>query len=537
MLTRKISPDKNRLQQNQKIFDIYNIYRLVLSLILLISFLFESSISALGIISPALYFQASIFYVGFNGIVLLRALIFKHQSLERTQFISIIIDILILAVISYTCGGVTSGMAHLIIVPIAAGSMLFRNRVSTFLAAIGTIAAIYSEFYLSFTLQLNNNDYVQAGLFGLTLFIISLSLQYLATRIRLNEVIAKQQAESIQSLQEINDQVIQRMQTGIVVADTFGHILNINSSAKKMLSGNYVVNKKIFKLPETLLLQLNSWRQNNSIKANPFRASKTSAQIQASFSYLNPETKSNILIFLEDHSLLSSRVQHLKLMSLGRLTASIAHEVRNPLGAISHATQLLNESTEIVEEDQRLLEIITTHSHRINSIIENILKLSRNKIGAPGLINLYEWLEQFITKFSNSYKEDIFIDLELESKDIMVRFNQSQLEQTMTNLCENGIRYSLEQTKQPHITVKVHINPVNENPVIDIIDEGKGVPRNQEEKIFEPFFTTQSSGVGLGLFICKEICEANQAHLTYLRDENNNSCFRINFAHPDRNIS
>ena len=222
-------------------------------------------------------------------------------------------------------------------------------------------------------------------------------------------------------------------------------------------------------------------------------------------------------------------------MSLGRLTASIAHEVRNPLGAISHASQLLSESDEIVESDQRLLEIIGTHTKRVNLIIESILDLSRNKAYDSSQINFADWLEQFISKFSNAQDEAISIDCKVDPSDIAIRFNPGQLEQVLTNICENGLRYSNKSTDKQHIPIEAGLSDNNQNPVLHILDDGKGIPEELFTQIFEPFFTTEQSGTGLGLFICKEICDANNARLSYHPDYKGKSCFQINFANPENN--
>jgi two-component system, NtrC family, sensor histidine kinase PilS len=438
--------------------------------------------------------------------------------------------------ISYTCGGVSSGMANLLIVPVASGSLLFRSRLSTFFAAVGSILAIYSEVYLYLIIDEGIVYFVQAGLLGLTLFAVSWSLQYLGGKIRQNELFAQQQAKNIQSLQEMNDQIIQRMHAGIVVVNHEGIILNINDSAKKFLANSDRPQQEATKIPETLFKQLQNWQHDNLLKTYQFKVQSSAPELQATFAYLTPDKNSNILIFLEDYTVLTSKAQQLKLISLGRLTASIAHEVRNPLGAISHASQLLGESNTIIESDQRLLEIIDTHAMRVNQIIENILDLSRNKNESPDIINLYEWLQQFINKFSNSQADPVTIDFDVEPKDIQVRFNQSQLEQLLTNLCENGLRYSRKSTGKDHLSISAKLNPVNKNIIMDIIDDGKGIAEEHLMQMFEPFFTTETSGTGLGLFICKEICESNQAQLSYLRVDGNKSCFRIHFPASDKFI-
>jgi two-component system sensor histidine kinase PilS (NtrC family) len=436
---------------------------------------------------------------------------------------------------SYTCGGVSSGMAHLLIVPVATSSIIFNTRLSIFFAAIGSIGAIYSEGYLFLTFLQRENYFIQVGLLGITLFATSLALQYLGHRIRVKEVVNTQQAASIESLRELNQQIIQRMQTGILVADQTGRLLSYNNSAKKLLNFNDGEGSNPA-LPLPLFKQMETWKQDNSIRPKPLLLEVNTPEIQANFTYLHSQDAANILIFLEDNSQLSSRAQHLKLMSLGRLTASIAHEVRNPLHAISHACQLLNESSTLLNQEKRLLDIILIHTQRVNSIIQNILELSRHRQTVPEVLDSKSWLEEFIPRFSNSYQEAIDVALKVVPEKSAIRFNPGQLEQLLTNLCDNGLRYSHKQTGKYRLSVEVSRLDHSQVPVLDVIDYGPGPPVDQEEQVFEPFYTTEASGTGLGLFICKEICEANQARIFFRRTQDNKSCFRIVFAHPDRNI-
>lgn len=140
---RAVSIDDDRRLQNNQIFNIYGLYRLLLSLILLISYVFTSDLSFLGSINPELYFQTSIFYIFFNALLIFRSFLPQLHKYENLQYLAVTIsDIILLVMISYTSGGVSTGMAHLIIVPISAGSILFQNRMGTFFAAVGTLAAL-----------------------------------------------------------------------------------------------------------------------------------------------------------------------------------------------------------------------------------------------------------------------------------------------------------------------------------------------------------------------------------------------------------
>lgn len=269
LTTRAVSINDDRRLQNNQIFNIYGLYRLLLSLILFISYIFTPDLSFLGSINPDLYLRTCIFYIFFNALIILRGFLPALKQYENLQYLAVtIIDIILLIIISYSSGGVSTGMAHLIIVPISAGSILFQNRMGTFFAAVGTLAAFYSEFYLNVTLIRTDDFYVQVGLLGLTLFAISLILQYLGGRIQQNEILAKRQAEDLKSLEEMNFQVIQRMRTGIIVVNSDGGILNSNNSAVKFLSEN-VSEGNFLQLPEQLINELRLWQSDNNYQSSP----------------------------------------------------------------------------------------------------------------------------------------------------------------------------------------------------------------------------------------------------------------------------
>jgi len=252
------------------------------------------------------------------------------------------------------------------------------------------------------------------------------------------------------------------------------------------------------------------------------------------FAHLGNDQDSGTLIFLEDMASVAQQAQQLKLASLGRLTASIAHEIRNPLGAISHAGQLLAESTHLDKGEMRLTEIIQEHSRRVNTIIENIMQLNRRDRSNPEEIDLNQWLASFVDDFC--LNEDVLvsqIDYSLTDDINIIRFDESQLQQILLNLCQNGLRHG-DKSNLPHIRLQGGISRKSSAPYLEVIDNGKGIDPAIAEHIFEPFFTTAASGSGLGLYISRELCESNQAHLNYIPGSDSGSCFRITFADPRR---
>jgi two-component system, NtrC family, sensor histidine kinase PilS len=527
----------NKLAQSLQVHYIYNAYRLMLALILLIGYYFGSNTSPLGMHNGHVFFTFTLSYACFNTLTLLipRDLLLKSPHTYVYLAAVNLTDILIITILSYASGGVSSGLAPLLLMPVASASLLFNIKLSNFFAAVATIALFYCEFFLLLTGATNENNAVQTGLIGTMLFITAWGTQWIVGRIQEKDRLTQEQAASIEALQKMNQQIISRMQTGIAVVNQHEQILNINGAARVLL-GLAEESVGNVELPPRLRTQLREWQLNAQSKPATFRLSQSGVEIQANFAPLQNDNSHNVLIFLEDNSNLSTRAQHLKLMSLGRLTASIAHEIRNPLGAISHASQLLRESPELQASEARLLDIIHTHTKRVNTIIQNVLELSRHKSVDIDKFELIDWLHKFISKLTTAYNDPIDCTLFPLPGPIWIQFNPSQLDQVLTNLCDNGIRYSLRSTQQATVTLQLGTDANTNTTWLDVIDDGPGIPDAQIEHLFEPFFTTEASGTGLGLFICKELCEANQTRLYFQRTSDGRSAFRLHFAHPDRHI-
>ena len=271
------------------------------------------------------------------------------------------------------------------------------------------------------------------------------------------------------------------------------------------------------------------------MRTGPFDIAPTTPEIRANFSAVRPERPdADVIVFLEDTVEIQQQAQQLKLAALGRLSASIAHEIRNPLGAISHAGQLLSESRNLDKGDTRLTDIINMQSRRLNGVIENVLELSRRSPPSPIRLNLLAWLTEFVAEFRQSMPDEVEIHISVNPDSTEVRVDPGQLNQAVTNLVLNGLRYSKEETGHAKLVIEGGIDATTDRAYLNVVDDGPGVADEQISHLFEPFFTTERTGTGLGLYLTRELCEANQARVTYTRNPNRGSCFRITFAHPDR---
>ena len=529
-------------RQRARLFRIYNHYRVVLS-VLLVALLFIEPTEFDSRLRAAEYYHAGIIgYLALNLFVAL-VLLAGFQPRNRHIVLSILMDILILHGLLLTSTGMTSGLANLVIVTVAAGNILTPSRIGTFYAALGAICslgiAVWSVLYMFYSAD----EIVRAGSLGILYFAAAFILQYVSRRMLRSEALASSRAKSIAELEQINRQIIRRMRTGILVLDRYGAIRLANAAAEELLFGSAPDEETLSRgrtLPTPLRRGLESWLKNPRGRSEPFQAMPTAPMVQANFAQLDQERGDQILVFIDDLSKVTQQAQQMKLASLGRLTAGIAHEVRNPLGAISHASQLMRESEHLDDGDRKMLDIIQRHSRRVNGIIENVLDLSRRREASSDLVQVDQWLRTFrddyLQTLDGAAENPPVIQLEIEDGLPQARFDVSQLEQVLVNLCDNGLRYSQESIGQPKVELHAGATADGERTYIDVRDFGVGIGQENRTSIFEPFFTTDKSGTGLGLYLARELCESNQSHLSLVDNEDPGCCFRITFAHHGRMI-
>jgi two-component system sensor histidine kinase PilS (NtrC family) len=251
--------------------------------------------------------------------------------------------------------------------------------------------------------------------------------------------------------------------------------------------------------------------------ATAFNAMSTVVQsnkVSARFVSVGVSRNVGAVIFLEDLTRIEAQARQMKLAALGRLTANIAHEIRNPLSAISHATELLQEEPALNETAARLLAIVRDNTLRLDRMINDVLKLNRGERAHREVFALGGFLKSFVEQFCQIEKLPVqLVTLELAA-DSAVAFDQSHLNQIMWNLCRNAVRHC----KREIGSIRIAVDVIGGGDIVklDVVDDGPGVPQAVRNQLFEPFFTTVNSGTGLGLYIAREICAANDATLEYI---------------------
>ena len=524
---------RRRLNLTVGLLKIYGYYRVLLGVALLIVSEQNWLATQLGTLAPDWFRMLAVGYALFNLLAVLLLQTAPPRYFQR-QVIAIglsAVDVMWLAAMMYCSGGVASGIDPLMLVTVAAGAVVIRGPWSTFIAALATITVLALEVLVS----LEPGEvprFFEAGMLGVLFFVFSLLIQNLSRRLRSNEMQALRQAAELADLERINKQIVQRMRTGIVVVDRDNRVRTFNESARALLGqmGSTHFNS----LPDPLAEELTDWRNNTSLRTPPFQLDPRSPQIRVNFSAVrSDDPHGDVTIFVEDTGEIYQQAQQLKLAELGRLSASIAHEIRNPLGAISHAAQLLRESQNLDRGDERLTEIIHSHSLRMNDVVENVLEVSRRSPPNPKRILLLELVQDFV-KQSRDSLSGANITTHVDPDSTEIRVDPSQLTQVLTNLVTNAVRHGGEGSERVHVQLIGGIDTQSGRPFLNVIDDGPGVPPEEVASVFDPFHTTKVNGTGLGLYISRELCETNQAQLNYIADYADGACFRILFTHPNR---
>lgn len=508
-----------------------NSYRLFVVIVLLAGFLAAPGDIAFGRSAPEVFYLAASSYAILSLVfaVWLRRRRPGYQTQCHLHFYT---DIILLGVTIYASGGVASGLGILLVIPVAGAGTLLQARYSLVYAALAALLLLTSEVLFHMQAGIAAAAYTQAALLGIALFATAFLAQLLARRQAQSAALARQRSVDLRRLATLNERIIQQMEAGILVVAPDDRITLANASARELLNRSKdVTGQSLAQVSEQLETAMLGHRETGRNPAQPVRIGnpdERGLRLQVQFTDLDEQ---GTMMMLEDAAFIEHQVQQLKLASLGRLTAGIAHEIRNPLAAINHSAQLLAESGRD-EADSRLVEIQLEHCRRINAIIESVLQLTRRGPGDREPTDLSEWLETFVAEFRTHHRlSPERMRLERDDGDCIVSCHSGQLRQILTNLCDNCLQHGRTENSGP-IRISVRLtHPSGHGPVIDVVDNGTPIPRERLDDLFEPFYTTSHTGTGLGLYLARELCEANDAELHYVT-ANPGNCLRIAFRAP-----
>ena len=513
----------------------FNLFRLTLAGTFAVSYTLFGVINTFGVYNPPLFYTSSIAYACF-AMVMIALIDIRWPRFNLLLSIQVSADILFIVLLMHASGGIQSGLGLLLLGPLVATGMVSRGRLAMFHASTASLILLSEQTYQVLVLAGSSKDYLQVSLTSMGFFAIAGLAFVLTRRLTVTESLAQKQSVDLANLAQVNQLVIQDMHDGVLVVDDQGRVRQHNAEAEKLLGKPLTLWSKLLlnEYSPALSVYLQGWRSGLDKDRVELTVPVTGKRIQARFIEIGGDEELGAVIFLEDLSLIQERAQQLKLAALGRLTANIAHEIRNPLSAINHATELLQEEPEKDATQARLLQIIHDNTFRLDRMVQDVLQLNRRDRATPELLNLDRVIHQFIDHFCQAEKIPDGILVQSEGAALMVYFDRLHLDQVLWNLCRNAWRYCRQQ--EGSIRLSTALSQPGNIVQLDVIDDGTGVAEVLRPQLFEPFFTTDSTGTGLGLYIARELCEANGAALSFV-EAGQGARFRINFPAGEFNSS
>ena len=505
----------------------FNLYRLTLSGLFVFLVSTYGDALSLGSHAPSLFFHTSLIYIVLTLISLLTIkLRWPRFSLQLAFLIGT--DIVCITILSHASGGIQSGLGMLLLVSLTATGLISRGKITLFFAALASIAVLLQHSYAVLTQDAAGAQYVQAGLLSTAYFAVAWLAHSMAKYAIASENLAALRGVDLANMAETNRLVIQDMPDGVLVVNERGRVRQYNPGVERLLGYAFsnTDNASLESCAPLLADRFAVWRQHQGRGHEVLRLPITNHQVRVRFLPVQREGFGGAIIFLEDMQRVQAQAQQIKLAALGRLTANIAHEVRNPLSSISYATELLQEEKHDPAQT-RLFQIIMDNAARLNNIVEDVLQLNRRDRVHSEDYNLAEKLPLYIEGLGHTQgvsQEIFFIKV---ASTCVISFDRGHLDQVLWNLCRNALRYCSKLAGSIQLCAW---RSSEGRTVLEILNDGPPVAPETIQQLFEPFFTMTAGGTGLGLYIARELCEANGATLEYRQPTKGGACFRIVFG-------
>ena len=496
--------------------NVFCLYRVVLSVLVGLAFAYLNRFFNFGAVNPEAVLPTLVVYTVIAVALLVPARL-REPNLTIQVTLGVAVDVAAIGMLMYASGGVRSGLGVILLVSLAAAGLITRGRLVFFHAALATLAVLFEQVFQVWHLEATMQDFVQTGLTSAAFFATAALASKLARYARTSEQLAAEQQIDLANMSQINELVIRDMQDGILVVDGLGRIRQHNPRATQLLGplpgGRWPAIADY--APEIARL-LSSWREGSETTYMQLRMPRHTGDLQVHFVPIGGGDPAPTVVFVEDAGRMRAQAQQMKLVALGRLTASIAHEIRNPLSSIGHAAELLDEDRALGEAERRLLAIIRSNVFRLDRIVQEILYLNRRDRAQPEALDPVAYVSHFAQDFTVAEKVPAdAIDVQVRTSQRFL-FDRQHLDQVLWNLARNAWRHGRQHSGSVRIVVAP--SPAPGRLQIDILDDGPGVARETQVHLFEPFFTTDAQGTGLGLYIARELCEGNGARIEYVDD-------------------
>ncbi|MGZ8228142.1 MAG: sensor histidine kinase [Burkholderiales bacterium] len=500
----------------------FNIYRVSAALLLLVTAAAWSSTLQFGSRDYALFFlvTAAQCLFGLFCFILIRI----RWRFDAQLTLQVFADIAATSLLTYASHGITSGLGLLLLTTLAAAGLVARGRLTLFYAALASISVLLEHTYEVLRFDAPVALFAQAGLLAAAYFAIAWLAHALAKYAVASEELAAQREIDLANMAQVSEHVIRDMQDGVLVVDGDGVIRQFNTRAERMLGplwGRRDV--PLASYAPAVAQRFNAWRDDEHAR-EPANDVAVTPEVGVRIVPVGRRRSAGAVIFLEDRTRIQNEARQMKLAAMGRLTGNIAHEIRNPLGAISHAAELLQEEPPGTDTSRRLITIIHDNAQRLDRMVNDVLRLKRTDIAHSERFKVVDYLKTFVEQFCQIEKIDPEVFTIELFEDPEVIFDRSHLNQVMWNLCRNALRHCRREKGSIRVTVDTSAD--GGSVKLEVCDDGPGVAPGMRSQLFEPFSTTAAGGTGLGLYIAREVCEANNAKLDYV-DAPHGARFRV----------
>jgi two-component system sensor histidine kinase PilS (NtrC family) len=461
----------------------------------------------------------------------------EHSSLAWQACVGVGVDIVVAALITHAVPVAAPGVAMMMLFIVGAAALLVPLPLAMGTAAVAAGAVVGEYLWNTLGGAPAERPFAEVLMFSVSFFAMATVSNLLGRQMRESHAVADLRAAEAANLNEVNGLIIRRMRIGVLLVDGSGFVRLANEAALMLLGDiDLVVNGKprnLRNIAPELATRLQDWRKSDVTSDAPILLGAEEQQVEVlpRFARLLVDGETT-LVFLDDTSLVSRRAESLTLAAMGRFSASLAHEIRNPLAAISYATQLLEESNNLDDGDRRLLQIVHQQCMRTNGIVESVLGLARRERAQPENIDLVGFVRRFLEEYLETIPPDLDdIKLSHGIPSLPVLVDPRHLQQVLTVLLQNSLRYGRMPGQAARVILRVERR--GDSPVIEVLDRGPGIPDAVVAQLFRPFFTTSEHGTGLGLYIARELCRANGANLEYVAVPAGGACFRLTLPGPN----
>lgn len=432
----------------------------------------------------------------------------RRLGLDRVVTIQMVVDVTALVLVMHASGGVRGGLPTLLMIMLAGGGLVGQGRLALFYAALATVAVLAENLVRS-TTGLEAPDFFVVGMVCIGFFGVAIMARYLAGRALANEVLAEARGVDLAKQRTVNERIIEDMPDGVIVLDEHRRISQANPQAERLLDGRLENGATLATVAPALAAAL------DEVGGGDARQVVLGGGRAVRFRLVPPPTAGgDLIVYLQDMEQIQAQAQQIKLAALGRLTAGIAHEIRNPLTAVSHAAELLREEKR-ADGQIRLTRIINDNAQRIEQLVRDVLSLGRRDRAMLEPLKLAAFVREFLDEFTlhgEAEKAQIEVDV---AADLTLAFDRAHLHQILWNLFANARRYASERPG----AIVIRAEAVDGRTRLHVMDDGPGIAGEHRARLFEPFFTTHAKGTGLGLYIARELAEANRASLALLDSE------------------